>query len=116
MSSELSTEAWSPKHPALEESTLEEVTKSIDGVIAELEKVQLGMTQSNLIRPGYENVVPAGWVQSPGDPAFYVKGAIGYLRAAVEGTVCWLAVPKSEYRQQPDNTWCCDHEPKRHCR
>ncbi|MEV4739804.1 hypothetical protein [Streptomyces sp. NPDC049555] len=112
----LSKEEWILSDRALNKETVSLLSERLHNIIDDLVDIQSGITEEQLIDPGFEGIIPSGWRDSQGSPAFFIRAAISHLRAAAEGTICYNQTPPSPYRRvPPDNILCCSHKPKRHC-
>ncbi|MFI9234880.1 hypothetical protein [Streptomyces sp. NPDC053079] len=111
----LSSEIWEPNNEALISPVVDSVSADLHDVLKKLEGVESGISAGSLVKSGFEGAVPDGWIGTRGSPAFYVRAAIGYLRIAAEGGMCYKEIPESPYQRMPDEvTWCCGHK-KPHC-
>ena len=113
----LSAAHWDPASPGLSERAVAVARERIETVLADLSEERASMeargADLGLARHDAPVAVPPEWAASPGSPTYYLRVAEGYMRAAVEGTVCRDDFPESYFANVPPpaDNWLCGHTP-----
>jgi hypothetical protein len=113
----LSVTDWDPSSSAFSEAAVAAVRNRAEATLGDLAEQRqdleaagpdLGLTLKEVSVP-----VPADWSNTPGSPAYYLRMAEGYLRAAASGTICRDEFPESSFTNvpPPPDKWICAHRP-----
>ncbi len=110
---DLNVEAFNPKAADEIKGSAELIGNHLRELAKRIRDLQ---EKGELVREEFQEEIPEGWQDSPGNPAYLLDQATKLVEQVYEGMPCTKDFERSVYKFQPGSgEYCCDNHDPWHC-